>query len=228
MDEHISVLVCDDSPAVRESISAYLRAEGIACSCAADGESALEKLKNEHFDLLILDVMLPGISGTQTCREIRRTSDIPIIMLSARAEEFDRVLGLELGADDYITKPFSPREVVARIRTILKRTKPRQPSALMTVGRTTIDLDAYLVTAGGEKLELTPREVQTLACLAGSVGKVLDRDTLLNRVWGYDYCGDTRAVDTQMKRLRQKLDPDKTGIEIKSVYGIGYRLEVLE
>lgn len=219
------ILICDDSIAVHESISAYLTAENMAYDSAYDGEEALKKASSGRYDLIILDVMLPKIMGTDVCREIRRESDVPILMLSARSEEVDRVLGLEIGADDYVTKPFSPREIVARIRTILKRARPKSQSGNIAFHEMTIDPGAYTVAVGGKKLEVTPRQVELLKCLAENAGRVLSREQLLNRVWGYDYYGDTRVVDTQIKRIRQKLPEEGISFAIESIYGVGYKLE---
>lgn len=226
METKLKILICDDSAAVHESLSAYLKSENMECISVYDGEEALEKIKTDHFDLLVLDVMLPKIFGTDVCREIRKTSDIPIIMLSARGDEFDRILGLEIGADDYITKPFSPREVVTRIKTILKRIQPKPRSnGKLVLGAMVIDTEGYDASVGAERLELTPKEIETLIFFAYNKNKVLSREQILNKVWGYDYVGDTRAVDTLIKRLRQKL-PGGAGFEIKAVYGVGYKLEV--
>jgi len=225
METKPRILICDDSVAVHESISAYLGAENMEYDSAYDGMEALRKARSVRYDLIILDIMLPGMLGTDVCREIRRESDVPILMLSARSEELDRILGLELGADDYVTKPFSPREIVVRIRTILKRTKPREERETIALGGMTIDAQAYTVTVGGRPVELTARQVELLRCLAENAGRVLSREQLLNRVWGYDYYGDTRVVDTQIKRIRQKLPGEGVGFEIRTIYGVGYKLE---
>lgn len=229
MERPIKILICDDNIAVHESLKAYLHAEKMECGSAYDGEQALEMLKNERFDLLVLDVMMPRMFGTRVCKELRKTSEIPVVMLSARGEEEDRILGLELGADDYVVKPFSPREVVTRIKAILKRARPVDPSgSVRRVGGLTIDMDGYTVSVDGQTIELTPKEFEILACMAENKGKVLTREQLMSKVWGYEYCGDTRAVDTQIKRIRQKLPETGTGFEIKAVYGVGYKLEVAE
>ncbi|MZQ97045.1 MAG: response regulator [Acidaminobacter sp.] len=230
MEHQPKVLICDDNIAVHESLTAYLKAENIQCVSAYDGKEALNKIKNTQFDLMILDIMMPKMSGTDVCREIRKTSEVPIIMLSARGEEFDRILGLEIGADDYITKPFSPREVVARIKAVLKRVQPQTlqttPSERIVIGQMTIDVECYEVTIGNQKIELTPKEIEMLIYLSRNKNKVLTREQILNQVWGYDYLGDTRAVDTLIKRLRKKLPASGLNFEIKSVYSIGYKLEV--
>jgi DNA-binding response OmpR family regulator len=225
MESKPRILICDDSVAVHESISAYLSAENMEYDSAYDGEEGLKKARNGHYDLIILDIMLPKMLGTDVCREIRKESDVPIIMLSARSEELDRILGLEIGADDYVTKPFSPREIVARIRTVLKRTKPREDTGKIALGGMTIDTQAYTVSVGGSPIELTAKQVDLLRCLAENAGRVLSREQLLNKVWGYDYYGDTRVVDTQIKRIRQKLPGEGVGFEIRAIYGVGYKLE---
>jgi len=228
MENKLKILICDDNIAVYESLSAYLKVENFECMSVEDGEQALNKLKVENFDLLILDIMMPKMFGTDVCREIRKTNDLPIIMLSARGEELDRILGLEIGADDYITKPFSPREVVTRIKTILKRVRPKNNvSNKLVIGLLTIDIEGYQVTSGGETLDLTPKEIETLIYFAHNINKVLSREQILNKVWGYDYFGDTRAVDTLIKRLRQKLPNSGVGFEIKAIYGVGYKMEEL-
>jgi DNA-binding response OmpR family regulator len=219
------ILICDDSVAVHESIAAYLKTENMEYDSAYDGEEALRKAAFGRYDLIILDIMLPKIMGTDVCREIRKKSDVPILILSARGEEVDRILGLEIGADDYVTKPFSPREIVARIRTILKRARPRSEAGTIVFHEMTIDPNAYTVTVCGNKLDMTARQVDLLKCLAENAGRVLSREQLLNQVWGYDYYGDTRVVDTQIKRIRQKLPTEGVGFEIESIYGVGYKLE---
>lgn len=227
MDQHITVLLCDDNIAVHESINAYLQAEGIKSVSAYNGEQAIQLLKENHFDLVVLDIMMPGLFGTDVCREIRKTSDIPILMLSARSEEVDRIVGLELGADDYITKPFSPREVVVRIKTILKRVQPKKESAdRLKAGNLSIDISGYEVHINGKQIELTAKEVELLAFLVNNEGKVVNREELLYKVWGYDYAGDTRTVDTMIKRIRQKSAKASPDFSIKSVYGVGYKFEV--
>ena len=232
MNNKLKILICDDNIAVHESLSAYLKAENMDCFSVYDGVEALNKVKSEHFDIIVLDIMMPKMYGTDVCREIRKTNDIPIIMLSARGEEFDRILGLELGADDYITKPFSPREIVARIRTILKRLQPQSilqsSQGRIVIGEMTIDVEGYEARVTDIKLELTPKEIETLIYLAQNKNKVLTREQILNRVWGYDYFGDTRAVDTLIKRLRQKFPASDKGFEIKAIYGVGYKLEATQ
>ncbi|MGK7377348.1 response regulator transcription factor [Planococcus sp. 1R117A] len=227
MDQNITVLICDDNVAVHESINAYLQAEGMKSVSAYDGKLALELLEEKHFDLVVLDIMMPGLFGTEVCKEIRKTSDIPILMLSARSEEVDRIVGLEIGADDYITKPFSPREVVVRIKTILKRVQPKKESPhFLKAGNLSIDITGYEVHVNQQAIVLTAKEVELLAFLVNHTGKVVSREELLYKVWGYDYTGDTRTVDTLIKRLRQKIAKASPDFSIKSVYGVGYKFEV--
>ncbi|MDN3427474.1 response regulator transcription factor [Microbacterium sp. APC 3898] len=227
MDQNITVLICDDNIAVHESINAYLEAEGMKSVSAYDGEEALRLLQENHYNLVVLDIMMPGIFGTDVCREIRKTSDIPIIMLSARSEEMDRIIGLEIGADDYLTKPFSPREVVVRIKKMLKRVQPKKENAhYLKAGNLSIDLDGYEVLVNNQEIELTPKEVEVLAFLVKNSGKVINREELLHKVWGYDYAGDTRTVDTLIKRIRQKVAKASPDFSIRSVYGVGYKFEV--
>ena len=223
---NITVLICDDKVAIHESLTTYLKAENIDAISVYDGESALEKLQEQKVDLVILDIMLPKMFGTDVCREIRKTSEVPIIMLSAKGDEMDRIIGLELGADDYVTKPFSPREVVIRIRTILKRMKPKEKVPVLKLAELSISIEAYEVFIVNKKIELTPKETEVLYFLAKNSGKVVNREQILNAVWGYDYFGDTRVVDTQVKRLRQKLPATNVHFAIKAIYGVGYKFEI--
>ena len=227
MDHNITILICDDNVAVHESINAYLQAEGMNSVSAYDGEMSLKLLKENNFDLVVLDIMMPGLFGTEVCKEIRKTSDIPILMLSARSEEVDRIVGLEIGADDYITKPFSPREIVVRIKTILKRVQPKKEDIhYLKAGNLSIDIDGYEVLINNQEIEFTAKEVEFLAFLVKNTGKVVNREELLYKVWGYDYIGDTRAVDTLIKRIRQKIAKASPDFSIKSVYGVGYKFEL--
>ncbi|MDN4495547.1 response regulator transcription factor [Ureibacillus aquaedulcis] len=226
MDSKVTVLICDDNVAVHESINAYLQAENINSVSAFDGEQALDLLKKQQFDLVILDIMLPGLFGTEVCKEIRKTSDIPIIMLSARGEEMDRIIGLEIGADDYLTKPFSPREIVIRIKTILKRVQPKQDTSnILKASSLFIDIEGYEVLVNDTVMDLTAKEVELLAYLVKNKGRVINREELLYKVWGYNYIGDTRAVDTLIKRIRQKVSKGNPEFSIKSIYGVGYKFE---
>lgn len=222
----VTVMICDDNEAVHESLSAYLEQYGIKTISVYNGTEALRSLEKNHVDLIILDIMLPGMFGTEVCRRIRGSSDVPIIMLSAKGEELDRILGLELGADDYVTKPFSPREVVARVNVILKRVGQfREEGSKLSFRELQIDLDALNVKVRDRIVECTPKERELLILLVKNAGTALSRDRIMNEVWGYEYYGDTRAVDTLIKRLRQKLPDKNVSFRIASVYGMGYRLE---
>ena len=193
-----------------------------------DGKSAVESLDAE-IALCVLDIMMPAMSGIEVCKEIRKTSRIPIIMLTAKGEEIDRILGLELGADDYIVKPFSPREVVARIKAVLRRTSEQQHSAdegSVVHEGLVIDIKSYTVTLKGQPIICTPKEIEILYMLASNPGQVFTREQLLNRVWGYDFAGETRTVDTHIKRIRAKLDNAGLNWSIKTIYGVGYKFEV--
>ena len=217
-----SVLICDDNIAVHEGIRAFLLQESIDILSAYDGESALKIIRDWEIDLLILDIMLPDIYGTEVCERIRKTSDMPIIMLSAKGSERDRILGLELGADDYITKPFSAREVALRVKKILHRSNPALEPKVLRFHGLDLDMKTYEVRFGGKKIDMTPKEVEVMNYMVSNAGNVLSREQILQAVWGYHYMGDTRAVDSLMSRLRQKLPEE---IRISSVYGVGYKLE---
>ncbi|MDI9497987.1 MAG: response regulator transcription factor [Bacillota bacterium] len=221
------ILIADDDPVVHESLGLYLDAEHYTHSSAFDGNQALRMALDDKPDLVILDLMMPGRSGMDVCRDLRRESNVPIIMLSARGEEIDRVLGLELGADDYITKPFSPREVLARIKAVLRRIdEPRETRPPLRFDGLEISLDNYQVKVGGESAGFTPKEVEILYLLASHPGVVLGREQIMTRVWGYEYVGDTRTVDTHIKRIRQKLQLEDAGWGLITVYGVGYKFEV--
>ena len=224
------ILIADDDPIVHESLKIYLEAEGFKTVDCYDGISAVASADSTG-SLCVLDIMMPGKSGIDVCREIRKTSQVPIVMLTAKGEEVDKIVGLELGADDYIVKPFSPREVVARIKAILRRTENHaagedsgknviQHNGLM------IDLNSYTVLLRGEPVICTPKEIEILFLLASNPGHVFTRDTLLSKVWGYDFAGETRTVDTHIKRLRAKLDSTGLGWSIKTIYGVGYKFEL--
>lgn len=224
------ILICDDDPVVHESLSIYLKAEHFNISSAMDGDEALQMALDLSPDLIILDLMMPGMSGTDVCREVRRHTNIPIIMLTARGEELDRVLGLELGADDYIVKPFSPREVVARVKAVLRRINERKEvrGHQIQLDGLEINLDNYQVKVRSEVVPFTPKEVEVLYYLASHPGQVMEREAILHEVWGFDYYGDTRTIDTHIKRIRQKIAADDAKWELNTVYGVGYRFEVLE
>ena len=221
------ILICDDDPNVHESLGIYLSAERYPFSSAFNGEEALKKVDTDQPDLIILDLMMPKKSGTEVCREIRKTKQTPIIMLTAKGEEIDRVLGLELGADDYIVKPFSPREVIARIKAVLRRfVEKGTSSSVLRFEGLEINLDNYQIKLNGEVVPCTPKEVEILHLLASNPGQVFDREQILSQIWGYDYIGDTRTVDTHIKRIRHKLVSDEGSWALITVYGVGYKFEV--
>ena len=225
------ILICDDQHIIHETLSAYLKNDGFECISAYDGEQAIAEFNRRKPDLIILDIMMPKKSGMDVCKEIRQTSNVPIIMLTAKAVEIDRILGLELGADDYIVKPFSAREVVARVKAVLRRLAmaKEQPQQVLRFDDLEININNYDVRVKGERIPFTPKEVEIFQLLASHPGKVYERETILSLVWGYDFYGDTRAVDTQIKRIRQKLPPEgSTSWSIKTVYGVGYKFEVRE
>lgn len=221
------ILIADDDQIVHEALGIYLKAEGFETVDAYDGEEALAAITPEVV-LCVLDIMMPKMSGIEVCREIRKSSQLPILMLTAKGEEIDRIVGLELGADDYIVKPFSPREVVARIKAVLRRTseQPKNDSGVISYNGLTIDLKSYTVTLRGEPVVCTPKEIEILYMLASNPGQVFTREQLLSRVWGYDFAGETRTVDTHIKRIRAKLDSTGLGWSIKTIYGVGYKFEV--
>lgn len=220
------ILIADDEQVVHESLGIYLNAEGFETVDVFDGESVFENISSDVV-LCVLDIMMPKMSGIEVCREIRKNSQLPILMLTAKGEEIDRIVGLELGADDYIVKPFSPREVVARIKAILRRTaeQPKNDSAQITYNGLTIDLKSYSITLRGEPVVCTPKEIEILHMLASNPGQVFTREQLLSKVWGYDFAGETRTVDTHIKRIRAKLDSTGLGWSIKTIYGVGYKFE---
>jgi len=221
------ILICDDQFIIHETISVYLKADGFTYDSAFDGEAALMKAYSTKPDLIILDLMMPKLNGIEVCRTLRKTTDIPIIMLTAKGEEIDKILGLELGADDYIVKPFSPREVVARVKTVLRRrtSSQSQKETIIRYNGLEINIAAYEVRLNDVLIHCTPKEVEIIHLLASHPGQVFDREQILSNVWGEDYFGDARSVDTQIKRIRQKLINKNMGWSIKSIYGVGYKFE---
>ncbi|MFA5866839.1 MAG: response regulator transcription factor [Actinomycetota bacterium] len=221
------ILVVDDEPQIVELLNSYLAKEGYSVSDAADGEAALAAFRREQPDLILLDLMLPKLNGYEVCREIRSQSRVPIIMLTARDEEPDKIVGLELGADDYITKPFSPREVVARVRAVLRRSEAGEPEEkIIRAGDIEIDQARHEVKKNGEAIELTPTEFKLLAVLADSPRRVFTRLQLVEEVQGYSFEGYERTIDAHIKNLRQKIEDDpKNPAIIGTVYGVGYRFE---
>lgn len=224
------ILIVDDDNNIAELISLYLMKECYDTRIENDGESALKAFESWHPNLILLDLMLPGIDGYQVCREIRHTSDVPIIMLSAKGEIFDKVLGLELGADDYMIKPFDSKELVARVRAVLRRFKPAKPQVdantkYVEYPDLIINQTNYSVTYKGHTVDMPPKELELLYFLASSPNQVFTREQLLDHIWGYEYIGDTRTVDVHIKRLREKIK-DNDAWSIATVWGIGYKFEV--
>jgi two-component system alkaline phosphatase synthesis response regulator PhoP len=224
------ILIVDDEPAVSDLLAYNLRKAHFEVLIAIDGQEALRLAREKEPDLILLDLMIPIVDGLDVCRELRKTSDVPIIMITARGEEIDRVVGLELGADDYVTKPFSVRELMARIKAVLRRTevdkKERESNAIMHgPGNLQMDVEARTVLLGDVPLSLTRLEFDLLYHLLSNAGRVLTRERLLEKVWGYDFIGDTRAVDSAIKRLRAKLHSANDNADaIEAVRGVGYRL----
>lgn len=221
------VLIVDDEKKIRELVAAYLRSDGFEVSEATDGPGALAKLRNAEPDLVILDVMMPGMDGVEVLREMRRTSDVFVMMLTARAEETDKLIGLSVGADDYLTKPFSPRELVARAKAILRRGRDRSVANedVLRFSGLTIDLGRREVLRGDDSCDLTALEFDLLAALASAPGRVFSRRQLIERVWGWDFFGDERVVDVHIRNLRRALDDDASDPKvIGTVRGVGYKL----
>lgn len=223
-----TLLLIDDDPYVLEVLSLYLTKEDYQVILAYNGKEGLEKALQTDFSLIVLDVMMPEVDGIEVCRKIRAVKATPIIMLTAKAEDIDRILGLELGADDYITKPFNPREVVARIKAVLRRTGESSPNTKkLSFSNLEIDLSEYRVSNGGKVISLTPKEIELLWIMASHPNMVFTRENLLEHVWGYTYSGETRTVDTHVKRLRRKLMlTSDSSWDIKTVWGVGYKFEV--
>ena len=226
------ILIVDDDNNIAELISLYLTKECYDTKIVKDGEQALIAFEHNKPNMLLLDLMLPGIDGYQVCREIRAKSDVPIIMLSAKGEVFDKVLGMEHGADDYILKPFDSKELVARVKAVLRRFQPAKPEAYASVDIKCVEYPGlivnpsnYSVTYDGQQIDMPPKELELLYFLASSPNQVFTREQLLDNIWGYEYVGDTRTVDVHVKRLREKIK-DKPTWRIATVWGIGYKFEV--
>lgn len=220
-----TVLICDDNETVHQTLQLYLQEAGYRVLSAYDGVAALEILHRSQVDLVILDIMMPKLFGTEVCRQIRKNSDLPIIILSAKADEADRIVGLELGADDYVTKPFSPKEVVTRVKTILRRVQPKKESNILRLGKLQVNPKAYDVFIDDKQIKMTPREVELLTYLMSRAGEVATREEILNAVWGHDYYGDIRTVDTLLARLRGKIPEKCAQVTFRSIYGVGYMIE---
>lgn len=225
------ILIVDDDTNISDLIALYLTKECFDTRCVEDGEEALKEFEAFKPNLILLDLMLPGMDGYQVCREIRKTSSVPIIMLSAKGEVFDKVLGLELGADDYIIKPFDSKELVARVKAVLRRTQAAPTQAdekqgnIISYPDLEINMNNYSVTYMGKKVEMPPKEIELLHFLAASPNQVFTREQLLDHIWGYEYVGDTRTVDVHVKRIREKMT-DHEDWSLSTVWGIGYKFEL--
>lgn len=226
------ILIADDNEDITDILANYAKKEGLTPVIAMDGAEAFHLFHEYNPCVVLLDVMMPKEDGYEVCRKIRSASNVPIILITARGEDFERIMGLDIGADDYIVKPFSPSEVMARVRAVLRRmssseTAASQSGNTMSISNLTINLDEYTLTVDGERISLTKKEIETMWTLAGNPNKVFTRDNLLDSLWGFDYFGDSRTVDSHIKRLRAKLDktshPDWS---IKTIWGVGYKFEI--
>ena len=222
-----NILVVDDDSNICEFLRLYLEKEGFGTVIVHDGAEALEAFAAHTPDLILLDIMMPKLDGWQVCREIRKTSQVPIIMLTAKGEVFDRVLGLELGADDYVTKPFDAKEIIARIKAVLRRTASGsdQEMKVVTYDKLSINLTNYELIVDGKQIDTPPKEMELIYHLASNPNRVFTRDQLLDEVWGFDYYGDSRTVDVHVKRLREKLEGVSDQWSLKTVWGVGYKFE---
>ncbi len=229
------ILIADDNEDITDILSNYIEREGYESIIAVDGEQALEMFDAEQPALVLLDIMMPKIDGYEVCRSIRKKSNVPIILVTARGEDFERVMGLDIGADDYIVKPFSPNEVMARVRAVLRRV-PENPTnmqsnndKMLIVSNLVINMDEYAASINDVKIPLTKKEIETMWILGQNPNKVFTRDNLLDSLWGFDYFGDSRTVDSHIKRLRAKIDKEEhPQWRIKTIWGVGYKFEVDE
>ena len=223
----MKILIADDTEQIVKILCAYAQKEGFETTSALDGQEALDFFEKIKFDMVLLDVMMPRVDGFEVCKRIRKSSNVPIIMITARGEDFDKIMGLDIGADDYIVKPFSPQEVMARIRCILRRVNPIVAAQKkLVVKNLTLDLDSGQVFVGEKNIPATKKELETLELFMQNQNQVFSREQLLNNVWGVDYDGDARTVDQHIKRLRAKLDAQEhDGWKISTVFGMGYKFE---
>ena len=222
------ILVVEDEPSFSDALSYMLRKEGFEVALAATGPDGIEEFGRSGADLVLLDLMLPGLSGLEVCRQLRATSDVPVIMLTAKDAEVDKVVGLEIGADDYVTKPFSARELVARIRAVLRRhgEKEETDTSVLEAGPVRMDVDRHVVTVDGAEASMPLKEFELLEFLLRNTGRVLTRSQLIDRVWGSDYVGDTKTLDVHVKRLRSKIEPEPAKpVHLLTVRGLGYKFE---
>lgn len=227
------ILIADDNRDITDILSTYSRMEGFEPVVAGDGEEAIKLFTQYNPDVVLLDVMMPKEDGYEVCRKIRSKSNVPVILITARGEDFDKIMGLDIGADDYIVKPFSPREVMARVRAVLRRmtksSKETTSENVLSIGNLEINLEEYTLHIGGNKIALTKKEIETMWTLATNPNKVFTRDNLLDSLWGFDYFGDSRTVDSHIKRLRSKLDVvEHPSWTIKTIWGVGYKFEIEE
>ncbi|ROR23458.1 winged helix family two component transcriptional regulator [Mobilisporobacter senegalensis] len=227
------ILIADDNQDITDILSTYAVKEGFNAVVASDGEEALKLFQEYNPAVVLLDVMMPKEDGYEVCRKIRSKSNVPVILITARGEDFERIMGLDIGADDYIVKPFSPSEVMARVRAVLRRMEKKEVANIsentINVGNLIINLDEYTLHINGAKVSLTKKEIETMWTLASNPNKVFTRDNLLDSLWGFDYFGDSRTVDSHIKRLRAKLDKMEHPLwNIKTIWGVGYKFEVEE
>ncbi|HHZ00999.1 MAG TPA: response regulator transcription factor [Tissierellia bacterium] len=224
------MLIADDNRQITSILEEYAKKEGYEVKIAYDGRQALEAFEKHKPDVVLLDVMMPMIDGFEVCRRIRKVSNVPVIMITARGEDFEKIMGLDIGADDYIVKPFSPAEVMARVRAVMRRIGTESISSnLFVYDNLRINMEDYMVTIGDKNVSLTKKEIEILWTLATNKSKVFTRENLLNSLWGYDYYGDSRTVDSHIKRLRSKIDNySHKNWEIKTIWGVGYKFEVYD
>lgn len=228
-----NILIADDNPDITDVLALYAKKEEFEPIIATDGEEAIRLFHQCNPAVVLLDVMMPKEDGYEVCRKIRAKSDVPVILITARGEDFEKIMGLDIGADDYIVKPFSPSEVMARVRAVLRRMtkkeKEQESENLLTISNLAINLDEYTLHIGDQKISLTKKEIETMWTLANNPNKVFTRDNLLDSLWGFDYFGDSRTVDSHIKRLRAKLDiVEHPAWSIKTIWGVGYKFEIVE
>jgi len=223
----MNLLIADDNPQITSILATYAKKEGYEVTIAVDGFDVLSKVDKDDFDMILLDVMMPKLDGFQVCKQIRQTNNVPIIMITAKGEDYERIMGLDIGADDYIVKPFSPGEVMARIKAIMRRLEGKvSDKKQITIDSLFIDLDAYKVILNQKELLLTKKEIELLYTLANNPNRVFSREVLLDQCWGYSYYGDSRTVDSHMTRLRAKIDEQPhPSWSLKTVWGVGYKFE---
>ena len=225
------VLIADDNKQIVSILSEYCKKNNFTVSAVFDGEAALKEIEENKFDIILLDVMMPKKDGFDVCRETRKFSNVPIIMITARGEDYEKIMGLEIGADDYIVKPFSPGEIIARINAILRRIMPKNDESekIFALDNLEIDLNNFTVKVNDEIISLTKKEIEILWTLSTNQNKVFTRENLLDLIWGFDYFGESRTVDTHIKRLRAKLDNyEHKKWNIKTIWGVGYKFDILE